>query len=432
MSTKKKLCIGLCLISRKKERESMFNSGIDEQVELALQAEEAKLDFVFKADYLVAHPDLIARNKGNVMLDPTLLFTAIAYATEKIGVVTTASTSFYPPYILARQLQSLNWISNGRVGWNIVTSIDGAENFGETGMPPSEERYAKAAECTELVRKLWRSHPYEVLKVDNTEVIREMVKPIEHSGEYFEVKGPLNIPQHISGEIPLFQAGASEAGRKFAASVADAIFAAMPDIESGIELRQNLRRRAEKHGRKQGDVRVLPGLYFFIGDTYEEALEMHRQTHQHLTMEKRLALLEMVLGLDARGIPLESKIKEDMLPSREQTVRSKTHAELLRNFIIKNEPTVEQILERPEVVGSAHWVAIGTPQDVFQKIMERFEAGALDGFIAIPGGPQKSLDLFFSEVIPLFVKAGVFREEYTGSTLREHLEGTSLNTLLLK
>ncbi|AFU12340.1 NtaA/DmoA family FMN-dependent monooxygenase [Bacillus toyonensis] len=432
MSTKKKLCIGLCLIARKKEQESMFNSGIDEQVELALQAEEAKLDFVFKADYLVAHPDLIARNKGNVMLDPTLLFTAIAYATEKIGVVTTASTSFYPPYILARQLQSLNWISNGRVGWNIVTSIDGAENFGETGMPPSEERYAKAAECTELVRKLWRSHPYEVLKVDNTEVIREMVKPIEHSGEYFEVKGPLNIPQHISGEMPLFQAGASEAGRNFAASVADAIFAAMPDIESGIELRQNLRRRAEKHGRKQDDVRVLPGLYFFIGDTYEEALEMHRQAHQHLTMEKRLALLEMVLGVDARGIPLESNIKEDMLPSREQTVRSKTHAELLRNFIIKNEPTVEQILERPEVVGSAHWVAIGTPQDVFQQIMERFEVGALDGFIAIPGGPQKSLDLFFSEVIPLFVKAGVFREEYTGSTLREHLEGTLSNTLLLK
>lgn len=302
----------------------------------------------------------------------------------------------------------------------------------KTGMPPSEERYAKAAECTELVRKLWRSHPYEVLKVDNTEVIRKMVKPIEHSGEYFEVKGPLNIPQHISGEMPLFQAGASEAGRNFAASVADAIFAAMPDIESGIELRQNLRRRAEKHGRKQDDVRVLPGLYFFIGDTYEEALEMHRQAHQHLTMEKRLALLEMVLGLDARGIPLESKIKEDMLPSREQTVRSKTHAELLRNFIIKNEPTVEQILERPEVVCSAHWVAIGTPQDVFQQIMERFEAGALDGFIAIPGGPQKSLDLFFSEVIPLFVKAGIFREEYTGSTLREHLEGTSLNTLLLK
>ncbi|MBT2581054.1 NtaA/DmoA family FMN-dependent monooxygenase [Bacillus sp. ISL-8] len=432
MSTKKQLCIGLCLISRKKEQENKFDSGIDEQVELARLAEKAKLDFVFKADYLVTHPDLIARNKGNVILDPTLLFTAIAYATEKIGVVTTASTSFYPPFILARQLQSLNWISNGRVGWNIVTSIDGAENFGETGMPPSEERYAKAAECTELVRKLWRSHPYEVLQEDNADVIREMVQPIEHRGEHFEVKGPLNIPQHISGEMPLFQAGASESGRNFAASVADAIFAAMPDVESGIELRQDLRRRAEKHGRKQDDIRVLPGLYFFIGDSYEEALEMHRQAHQHLTKEKRYALLEMVLGLDVRGIPLESKVTEHMLPSRNQAVRSKTHAELLRNFIIKNEPTVEQILERPEVVGSAHWVAIGTPQDVCKQIIERFEAGALDGFIAIPGGPPKSLDLFFSEVIPLFVRAGVFREEYTGSTLREHLEGNILNALQLK
>ncbi|KWU56063.1 monooxygenase [Bacillus mycoides] len=432
MPTKKQLCIGLCLISRKKEQENEFDSGIDEQVELAKQAEKSKLDFVFKADYLVAHPDLIARNKGNVILDPTVLFTAIAYATEKIGVVTTASTSFYPPYILARQLQSLNWISNGRVGWNIVTSIDGAENFGEAGMPQSEERYAKAAECTELVRKLWRSHPYEVLKEDNADVIREMVQPIEHRGEHFEVKGPLNIPQHISGEMPLFQAGASESGRNFAASVAGAIFAAMPDVESGIELRQDLRRRAEKHGRKQEDIRVLPGLYFFIGDSYEEALEMHRQAHQHLTKEKRYALLEMVLGLDVRGIPLESKVTEHMLPSRNQAVRSKTHAELLRNFIIKNEPTVEQILERPEVVGSAHWVAIGTPQDVCKQIMERFEAGALDGFIAIPGGPPKSLDLFFSEVIPLFVRAGVFREEYTGSTLREHLEGNRSNALQLK
>ncbi|GAB6418181.1 NtaA/DmoA family FMN-dependent monooxygenase [Bacillus luti] len=431
MSTKKQLCIGLCLISRQKE-DSIFDSGINEQVELAKRAEKSKLDFVFKADYLVAHPDLIARNKGNVILDPTLLFTAIAYATEKIGVVTTASTSFYPPYILARQLQSLNWISNGRVGWNIVTSIDGAENFGETEMPPSEERYAKAAECTALVRKLWGSHPNDVLKVDNPDVIREMVKPIEHNGEYFKVKGPLNIPQHMSGEMPLFQAGASESGRNFAASVADAIFAAMPDVESGIELRQDLRRRAEKHGRNQDDIRVLPGLYFFIGDTYEEALEMHRQAHQHLTKEKRYALLEMVLGLDARGIPLESKITEEMLPSRDQTVRSKTHAELLRNFIIKNEPTVEQILERPEVVGSAHWVVVGTPQDVMNQVMDRFEAGALDGFIAIPGGPPKSLDLFLSGVIPLFVKAGVFREEYRGSTLREHMEENLSNTLQLK
>lgn len=153
---------------------------------------------------------------------------------------------------------------------------------------------------------LLQLHYNEVSKIDSAVEIREMVKPIEHRGKYFEVKGPLNIPQHISGRMPLFQAGASEAGRNFTASVANAIFAATPDVESGIELRQDLRRRAKQHGRKQDDIRVLPGLYFFIGDTYEEVLEMHRQAHKHFTKEKRNALLEIVLGLDARGIPLES------------------------------------------------------------------------------------------------------------------------------
>ncbi|MDQ0178414.1 NtaA/DmoA family FMN-dependent monooxygenase [Bacillus chungangensis] len=430
MSLKKQLCIGLTLVPSKKDKENLhiddnkIYSGIDEQIELAQRAEKAKLDFVFKADYLVAHPDLIVRNKGSVILDPTLLFAAIARETQKIGVVTTASTSFNPPYILARQLQSLNWISNGRAGWNIVTSINGAENFGNAMMPSSEERYAKAAECTELVRKLWKSHPYEVLGVDSAdaaEVIREMIQPIDHEGEFFHVKGPLNVPAHFSGTMPLFQAGASESGRNFAASVADAIFAATPDIESGIELCKDLRKRAQQNGRQPDAIRVLPGLYFFIGDTYEEAQEMYRQAHQHLTVERRYALVEMVLGLNLRGLSLKEKVTAGILPDANQSVRSKTHADLLRRFIIKNEPTVEQLLERPEVIGSAHWVAVGTPQEVFHQIMERFEAGALHGFIAIPGGPPKSLDLFFSDVIPLFVEAGVFRKDYTGSTLCEHL-----------
>ena len=201
-------------------------------------------------------------------------------------------------------------------------------------MPSSEERYAKAAECTELVRKLWRSHPYEVLKIDNTEVIREMAKPIEHSGEYFEVKGA-EYPTAYIRRNAIISSRCFRVWSEFCCFCCRCNFAATPDVESGIELRQDLRRRAEQHGRKQDAIRVLPGLYFFIGDTYEEALEMHRQAHQHLTKEKRYALLEMVLGLDARGIPLESKITEEMLPSRDQTVRSKTHAELLRHFIIK-------------------------------------------------------------------------------------------------
>lgn len=395
---------------------------IDEHIAFAQRAEVAKLDFVFKADYLIAHPELMAKMKGTVGLDPSFLMAMVARETKQIGLVTTISSSFTPPYLIARQLQSLNWISEGRVGWNIVTSIDGAYNFSNEPMPSSEERYAKAAECTEVVKQLWHSHPYEILEMDgNLEKIKELVKPIEHEGEFFHIRGPLNLPMHPAGEIPLFQAGASDVGRQFAATVSNAIFAATPAMEVGIEMRNDLRQQAIEVGRSADDIRLLPGLYFFIGDTYEEALEMHRQAHAHLTLERRYRALESLIDLDVRHLALEDQVTVDMLPSKDQQVRSKTHADLVRRYIINNEPTVAVLLARPEVIGSAHLVAIGTPQDIVDQIVTFYEEGALDGFIAIPGGPAKSLDLFFSNVIPMLVERGLFRAEYEGSTLRSHL-----------
>lgn len=395
---------------------------IDEHIAFAQRAEVAKLDFVFKADYLIAHPELMAKMKGTVGLDPSFLMAMVARETKQIGLVTTISTSFTPPYLIARQLQSLNWISEGRVGWNIVTSIDGAYNFSNEPMPSSEERYAKAAECTEVVKQLWHSHPYEILVMDgNLEKIKELVKPIEHEGEFFHIRGPLNLPMHPAGEIPLFQAGASYVGRQFAATVSNAIFAATPTMEVGIEMRNDLRQQAIEVGRSADDIRLLPGLYFFIGDTYEEALEMHRHAHAHLTLERRYRALESLIDLDVRHLALEDQVTVDMLPSKDQQVRSKTHADLVRRYIINNEPTVAVLLARPEVIGSAHLVAIGTPQDIVDQIVTFYEEGALDGFIAIPGGPAKSLDLFFSNVIPMLVERGLFRAEYEGSTLRSHL-----------
>ncbi len=395
---------------------------IEEHIAFAQRAEAAKLDFVFKADYLIAHPELMAKTKGTVGLDPSFLMAAVARETKQIGLVTTISTSFTPPYLIARQLQSLNWISDGRVGWNIVTSIDGAYNFSNEPMPSSEERYAKAEECTEVVNQLWHSHPYELLDTDgNLEKIKELVKPIDHVGEFFQCKGPLNIPMHPAGDIPLFQAGASDVGRQFAATVSNAIFAATPAMEVGIEMRNDLRKRAVEIGRSANDIRLLPGLYFFIGDTYEEALEMHRQAHAYLTLERRFNALESVIGMDVRHLALHDHVTIDMLPPKDQKVRSKTHADLVRRYIIENEPTVEVLLARPEVIGSAHLVAIGTPQDIVNQIVTFYEKGALDGFIAVPGGPAKSLDLFFSDVLPRLVEQGLFRAEYEGTTLRSHL-----------
>ncbi|GED68218.1 hypothetical protein BRE01_19200 [Brevibacillus reuszeri] len=432
MAGSRQLCIGFSLSTtwmkgedwRRPDSDVEKMGSIDYYITLAKKAEQAKLDFLFRADYLYVSPQMIGDVASFGSPDPTLMFAAIARETERIGLVTTVSTTFNPPYVVARQLQSLHWLSNGRAGWNIVTSIEGAENFGDGPMPSPQERYVKAAEFTEVVRKLWNSFPNEAIIIDRESGIfvdRAKVSAINHAGELFNIRGPLTLPAHPSGDIPFFQAGASDTGRNFAASVADAIFAAMPDLESGVELRSDLRRRAEEQGRNPDSIKVLPGLYFFLGETREEALELHKIAHAHLSLERRLASLKSVLGLDAHGLALDQRMTADMLPDPNLPVRSRTHAELLRRYIVKYEPTLEEVLARPEVVGSAHWVSVGTVEDVLDDIIARYEAGAIDGFIALPGGSEKSMDIFYEKLLPLLVEKGLFRSEYTGATLREHL-----------
>lgn len=433
--TDRQLCIGLSLSAtwmngkgwRRSDSdvENIYSS--DFYIELAKMAEKAKLDFVFKPDTLFLNKELLQHSHGFGSLDPTILLSSIARETERIGLVTTASTTFNHPYVIARQLESLHWISNGRAGWNIVTSIEGAENFGKSSMPSSQERYSKAFEFTEVVQKLWASYPHEALAIDRvsgTFANGELVAEINHSGEHFSVKGPLNLPAPKEGSMPLFQAGASTWGRNFASSVADAIFAAAPDMESGIELRNDVRKRAVEHGRHPDAVRVLPGLYFFLGKTREEARDLHKETYADLSNARRYAAVQSILGIDVSHLPLEQPVTPDILPEENQPVRSQTHADLLRRLIINERPTVEELLSRPEVVGSAHWLIVGTVEDALQEISKWFEAGALDGFIALPGGSVKSMGLFFNELVPMLADKGLFRKEYSGVTLREHIRMT--------
>ncbi|MGX1830936.1 NtaA/DmoA family FMN-dependent monooxygenase [Paenibacillus taichungensis] len=432
MTSNKQLSIGLSLNAtwnkgdgwRHPDSGVEQTGSIDYYIHWAKMAENAKLDFLFRADYLYISPQMLGDSSNFGSPDPTLFFAAIARETNRIGLVTTISTTFNPPFVVARQLQSLNWISNGRAGWNIVTSIEGADNFGNSLMPSPEERYAKAIEFTDVVCKLWDSFPNEAIVIDRETGMfadKEKVTAIHHSGEFFNVKGPLTLPSHPSGTIPLFQAGASDIGRNFASSVADAIFAAMPDLESGVELRSDLRKRAVEHGRDPNTIKVLPGLYFFLADTHEEALELHKAAHAHLSLERRHASLQSLMELDLSGFSLDQRVTEDMLPDPDQAVRSRTHAELLRRYITKYQPTVKDILNRPEVVGSAHWVSVGTVETVMNDIIERVEAGAIDGFIALPGGSEKSMEIFFDKLIPKLVERGLFRSEYIGETLRDHL-----------
>lgn len=426
------LCIGLTLSPtwlngdgwRKDDSKAEQLLSSDYYLELAKKAEASKLDFVFKPDSLFLNKEMINQSPGFSSLDPIVLLTSIVRETEKIGLVATMSTTFSEPFTVARQLQSLNWISKGRIGWNIVTSIEGSGNFGKSSMPSSKERYDRALEFTEVVRKLWESYPNESLTMDRESgqfANKDMISAIHHIGDFYKVEGPLNIPSYCSKSIPFFQAGASNVGRNFASLVADACFAATPDMESAIELRSDLQKRANEHGRKTEAIRVLPGMHFFLGETHEEATLLYKNAHTHLTTEQRFGSVKRILGVDLSHLPLQLKVTTDHIPEVFTNVRSKTHADLLRRIIVKEEPTLQELLLKPEVIGSAHWVIVGTAEEAVAEITKWFEHGALDGFIALPGGSVRSLNLFFEKVVPLLVEKGLFREEYTGSTLREHL-----------
>ncbi len=431
MSRPAPLCIGLALAMswltksgwRREDSQVEHLFSIDDYIQLAKQAEAAKLDFVFRPDTLFLPMEMVGTEPGFSSLDPMVLLAALATATSKIGLVSTASTTFNPPYVVARQLQSLNWLSQGRIGWNIVTAIDGQTNFGQQNLMASKQRYEMAAEFTEVVQKLWNSYPDDALTFDRQSgefANSNKVQAINHRGDFFNVQGPLNVPQYPSGNIPLFQAGASPWGRDFAAKVANAIFAATPDLHAGIELRNDLRQRAALQGRNADDIKVLPGLSLYLAETRQQAEDLYYQTHTSLTREKKLAYLQKNLGVDFSALEDTQPITVDMLPKLD-AVRSHTHTNLLTRFIERESPTLEHLLTRPEVMGSAHWLVIGTPEDAVESIKQRVEAGAADGFIAVPGGSRQSAQLFFDQVIPLLAKAGLSRTEYQGSTLCEHL-----------
>ncbi|WP_312417906.1 NtaA/DmoA family FMN-dependent monooxygenase [Comamonas sp.] len=429
----KKLCIGLSLATTWLGGNSWRrdDSRIEQihdpafYLSLAQRAEEARLDFVFRPDALFINPETLVDGPGFSSLDPTVLLSALALQTSRIGLVSTASTTFMPPYVIARQLQSLHHVSNGRAGWNIVTSLDGHLNFGAGAMPPADERYAMAAESAAVVRALWDSHPHEALRIERIAgryADSSQVRTIDHVGQHFQVRGPLNLPSHPAGRPPLFQAGASASGRQFAASVADAVFAATPDISAGVELRQDLRARAARCGRSEDSVRVLPGLSLYLGHTRAEAQELYAATHAGLSMERRYQAIEHMLGLDLRAWPADHPLGVEMLPAQLPKPRSQTHADLLLRLVQHERPTVETLLSRPEVVGAAHWNVIGTVDDAVASIIERVEAGAADGLILLPGGALSSLELALKELVPRLAECGLFHREYSGATLREHLQ----------
>lgn len=396
---------------------------LDYYTSLARRAEAAGMDFLFRPDTLFMPGQGNGPGGPAGGLDPTLLMAALIGATSRVGLLTTLSATFLPPWYVARQLMSLHWLSEGRIGWNIVTALDGHRNFGHDAMPDTATRYQKADEFHDLVQALWASFPAGAVRNDRATgraLNAELIRPVNHEGAHFSVAGPLSIPARPGPRIPVFQAGASELGRQFAARVADAVFAATPDIAAAIEQRSDLIARARALGRGRAPL-FVPGLSLFLADSRAEAQDLYAETHRGADEGRRLARLKLLTGKDFTDWPRDRPVTPADLPPLPETLHSQTSAKLLHRMIARDTPTLEALFMAPELIGSPHWQVIGTETDAIDAIRDWQRAGAMDGFIAFPGGAPACIDRVLGRLMPELVDAGLRAPEPAGADFMARL-----------
>ncbi|GAA2582255.1 LLM class flavin-dependent oxidoreductase [Dactylosporangium fulvum] len=396
-------------------------TDIDYYRTIAREAERGLLDAVFLSDGVLL--------KGNVRsgppihgIDPTVLVTAMALATERVGFIASVSTTFNSPYHIARIFSSLDHVSGGRVGWNVVTTrdVDGGRNYGLADLPPRSDRYARAAESVDIVTKLWDSWEDEALIADPSRRVwadTDRIHRIDHEGESFSVRGPLQLPRSPQGRPPLLQAGGSAAGRDLAARYVDAVFTAQHLLGSAQAFYADVKSRAGAHGRDPDAISILPGLNPVIGGTEAEAGRRQREFDERIGDEGLLAGFAGRFGLDPGDLHLDKPFPAHLLPPTGDTYGSTGFDDAARSLIGSGELTVRELIARGS---AAHRVVVGAPEQIADTIEEWFVQRGADGFNIqcdiYPGG----LTDFVDQVIPELQRRGLFRTEYQGTTLRSH------------
>lgn len=394
---------------------------IDHYVRVARIAEAAKFDAVFLADNASIADQIDFR--PITALEPTVLLAGIASATTHIGVIGTASTSYNEPYNIARRLATLDHLSAGRAGWNIVTTADlgSARNFGREAVPNHAERYERAAEFTEVVKALWDSWEDDAFigdKANGRFVDAAKVHRIEHRGKYFNVDGPLNLPRSAQGHPVLIQAGGSADGRELAARHAEAVFSASQSFDEAAAYARELKSRAAAYGRGDDAIRVLPGLTTIVGATEAQALRRRDELVDLIPWTYSLTRLAGILGVSADRLKLDEPLPDDLsLPGGGNGNHTFFHATLSQAR--SNGYTARQLI-RALAGGGGHRVIVGTPEQIADDIEHWFKGGAADGFNLMPDVLPGGLQDFTDGVVPLLQQRGIFRTEYEGRTLREH------------
>ncbi|WP_404295311.1 LLM class flavin-dependent oxidoreductase (plasmid) [Microvirga sp. RSM25] len=391
--------------------------------ELAQRAEAAKFDAIFFADG-PSLPENV-RYSSRLRFEPITWLAAIAAATQKIGLIATASTTYTEPYNLARLFASLDHLSKGRAGWNIVTTGDAgaAQNFGLPEHPPHRDRYEKAREFLEVVTKLWDSWEDGALVADPESGVfadTDKVHSIDHIGKHYRVRGPLNIARSPQGRPVYVQAGSSDDGRSFAAQHAEAIFTAHQTLASAQSFYADIKTRAAALGRRPDHIRVLPGISPYLGSTQAEADKLEEELNDLVQPAASLEQLKRMIGVDLTGHDLDAPFPRHLVDTGGlKAVASRF--QLVVDIIDREKPTIRQLIQRL-AGGRGHWVLAGTPVRIADAIQTWFEQGAADGFNVMPPWLTGGFDAFASEVVPILRKRGLFREEYSGDTLRDHYD----------
>ena len=387
--------------------------------DVARRAEKGLFDSIFLADQLALGDDVA--HAGRTWLEPITTLGALACSTGRIGLIATASTTYTEPYNLARQYASLDHISGGRVGWNIVTSwlASAARNYGGDSQVSHADRYARGEEFMAVVKALWDSWSDDAIVDDRAtgQYARpEAIAPIDHTGDFYKVAGPLNVPRGPQGRPVFVQAGSSETGRRFAARHAEAVFTAQMEKATAQAFYADLKKLASAEGRALDQVLILPGLSPLIAPTEQEAQRLSRELNDLTDPEVgRKRLSGRFGGFDFSHKPLSPEDFPD--PGTVEAARSRT--EVIVGLVRREKPTLRQLLAY--LAGArGHYTTAGTPEQIADLIEDWFNDGAADGFNVMPPIFPAMLDVFVDEVIPLLQRRGLFRTEYTGETLRDH------------
>lgn len=389
--------------------------------QLAQTAERGLLDAVFLADGQSVSPQA-AKAGPTWFYEPLTLLSALSQHTEHIGLVCTVSSSFYSPFHAARMLASLDHLSGGRAGVNVVTSMWDAEaqNHSMPGLGDHDTRYARADEFIQVVRRLWDSFPTQAIQAsrDGDFANPELLQPIEHVGEHFTVRGPLNVPGGPQRAPVLFQAGSSPQGRELAAKYAEAVYAVAADRQMALEYGTDLRSRIAAAGRDPEAVAIMPGLVTYVGRTHEEARAKQRRLNELLPTGDALKQLGVFVQQDTSGWDLDAPVPE--LPPLHSFTGPKGRYATIQRLIAVHQPTVRELLGLL-AAGGGHATMIGTPQSIADEMEQWLDCGAADGFNLMPPTLPGGIEDFVDLVIPELQRRGLFRTAYSSSTLRGHL-----------